>query len=87
MYNLVNNDVWCLIFSPGRAGKTGCSITLIERRDRKQAQELIQILEEAGQDVPEELVEMAAKYQRWKEREAEARKSGGGGGGDAAYHF
>ena len=63
---------------PGRAGKTGCSITLIERRDRKQAQELIQILQEAGQDVPDELIEMAERYQRWKEREAEARSSGGG---------
>ena len=69
-----------VVFS-GRAGKTGCSITLIERRDRKQAQELIQILQEAGQNVPEELIEMAAKYQRWKERDAEERKAGGGGGG------
>ena len=38
-------------------------------------------MEEAGQEVPDELVEMADKYQRWKEREAEGRKFAGGGGG------
>jgi hypothetical protein len=33
-------------------------------------------LSEAGQEVPAELQEMAEKYQRWKERDAEAKKSG-----------
>lgn len=71
----------------GRAGKTGTSITFVERRDRKSAQELIKILEEAGQEVPDELVTMAERYEKYKEREAEARKAfggrgfGGGGGG------
>ena len=49
------------------------SITIIERRDRKQAQDLIKILEEAGQDVPEELSNMADRYARWKERDDEAK--------------
>ena len=35
----------------GRAGKSGYSITLMEWRDRRQAKELISILEEAGQEV------------------------------------
>ena len=39
----------------GRAGKTGTSITFVERRDRKSAEELIRILQEAGQEVPYEL--------------------------------
>ncbi len=49
------------------------SITIIERRDRKQAQDLIKILKEAGQDVPEELSDMADRYARWKERDDEAK--------------
>ena len=44
-------------------------------------QELIKILEEAGQEVPDELIEMADKYARWKEREDEGRKFAGNGGG------
>ena len=48
-------------------------------------QDLIKILEEAGQDVPNELVTMAEKYEAFREREAEARKQFGrsfqGGGG------
>lgn len=73
----------------GRAGKTGTSITFVERRDRKSAQELIRILEEAGQEVPEELITMAEKYEKYKEREAEARKAFGGGnfrGGSGCYN-
>jgi len=33
-------------------------------------------LSEAGQEVPAELHEMAEKYQRWKERDTEAKKTG-----------
>ena len=62
----------------GRAGKTGTSITFMERRDRRSAKELIKILEEAGQDVPNELETMAEKYEIFREREAEARKQFGG---------
>ena len=68
----------------GRAGKTGTSITFVERRDRKSAEELIRILQEAGQEVPYELQKMADKYEIYKQREAEAKKAFGGrnfGGG------
>ncbi len=43
----------------------------MERCDRRGAQELIKILEEAGQEVPDELVTMAEKYEKFKERQAE----------------
>jgi len=71
----------------GRAGKSGTSITFVERRDRKNSADLIKILEEAGQEVPRELSSMSDRYEKFKEREAEAkaafggRNFGGGGGG------
>ena len=37
----------------GRAGKTGTSITLWDKADWKHADELIDILDEAGQVVPD----------------------------------
>ena len=37
----------------GRAGKTGTSVSLWDKADWKHAEELIDILEEAGQEVPE----------------------------------
>ena len=37
----------------GRAGKTGTSISLWDRADWRKASELIGIMEEAGQDIPE----------------------------------
>jgi len=47
----------------GRAGKTGVAISLMERRghDWKHAQELIDIMNEAGQDIPQELTDMAER--------------------------
>ena len=48
-------------------------------------QDLINILEEAGQEVPDELVEMADKYARWKEREAESKKNGTGSSGGGTF--
>ena len=62
----------------------------MEYRDRRNARELIKILEEAGQEVPNELPRMADKWEAFKEREAEARKmfggrGGGGGGGDGCF--
>ena len=63
----------------GRAGKSGYSITLMEWRDRRQAKELISILEEAGQEVPDKLREMARKFAIQKEREGGERRGGGYG--------
>ena len=37
----------------GRAGKTGISISLWDRGDWRKASDLIGIMEEAGQDIPE----------------------------------
>lgn len=74
----------------GRAGKTGESITLVTRENWRQARELISILEEAGQEVPEGLYGMADRYDAWKKRRDEERPQrndrgrndwGGGGGG------
>jgi ATP-dependent RNA helicase DDX43 len=68
----------------GRAGKTGTAISFMGRRgcgDWRSAQELIGILEEAGQEVPKFIVEMAAHFQRYKEREEREGGRGGRGGG------
>uniref|UniRef100_A0A8C4QK83 RNA helicase n=1 Tax=Eptatretus burgeri TaxID=7764 RepID=A0A8C4QK83_EPTBU len=46
----------------GRAGRTGVSTTLVTKDDWKNAARLISLLEEAKQEVPHELVEMAARY-------------------------
>jgi hypothetical protein len=48
---------------------------------------LIKILAEAGQQVPDELVEMADKYARWKEREEEGRHFASNGGGGRGGRF
>ena len=45
----------------GRAGNKGVAITLVERKDWNQAKELIKILDEAGQEIPDELVDMAKR--------------------------
>ncbi|CAG00282.1 unnamed protein product, partial [Tetraodon nigroviridis] len=46
--------------------RSGAAVTLVSRDDWKMAPELICILERAGQDVPEELVKMAARYEKHK---------------------
>ncbi|KAG7334006.1 hypothetical protein KOW79_002413 [Hemibagrus wyckioides] len=54
----------------GRAGRSGVSVTLVTKGDWKMAGELVHILERAGQEVPEELVLMAERYDRHqKEKE------------------
>ncbi|XP_053395068.1 probable ATP-dependent RNA helicase DDX43 [Mercenaria mercenaria] len=70
----------------GRAGKTGTSVTLVTRSDWGKASDLIKILVEAHQEVPEELAEMAERFTAHREmREAEGggrgRFGGRGGGG------
>lgn len=54
----------------GRAGKTGESITYMTRRDWSHAQELINLLEEANQQVPGELYQMADRHKVWKDKRA-----------------
>ncbi|XP_065372521.1 probable ATP-dependent RNA helicase DDX43 [Calliphora vicina] len=81
----------------GRAGRTGTSISYITRSDWGMAPELISILEEANQHVPDELRDMAERFAKMKERKNEEMgkfnnmrgprgggyggRSGGGGGG------
>ncbi|XP_074503247.1 putative ATP-dependent RNA helicase DDX43 isoform X1 [Sebastes fasciatus] len=74
----------------GRAGRSGASVTLITRENWRMAPELISILERAGQEVPEELVLMAERYEKHKKekdlnnpRGGPGRGGGGGGGGGA----
>uniref|UniRef100_A0A8C7QR02 RNA helicase n=1 Tax=Oncorhynchus mykiss TaxID=8022 RepID=A0A8C7QR02_ONCMY len=57
----------------GRAGRSGASITLVTRGDWRKAADLIPILERAGQEVPDELVLMAERYEKHK-REKMIRK-------------
>lgn len=68
----------------GRAGKTGTAITYFTRNDWGNAKELIPILEEAGQNVPEELHNMMQRFEAFKERRSRDggdRRGGGRGGG------
>ncbi|KAG1714858.1 putative ATP-dependent RNA helicase DDX43 [Nymphon striatum] len=68
----------------GRAGRSGESITLVTREDWRQAEELIKIMVEAEQEVPEELHEMAQRYAAHKEKQdlrGGPRRGGGRGRG------
>lgn len=68
----------------GRAGKTGTSISFVTRSDWDRAGELIKILEEAEQEVPEELRKMKERFDAMKERRDREKASfgfGSGGGG------
>ena len=52
----------------GRAGRAGTSISYITRDDWALASELINILEEANQEIPNELRDMAERFAKNKER-------------------
>lgn len=64
----------------GRAGRSGQSITFMTRKDWRYAQELIEIMEEAKQEVPQELYDMAARFAANQERRKQEGGTGGGGG-------
>lgn len=70
----------------GRAGRSGTSLSFMTRSDWSSAAELIGILNEAAQEVPDELKEMAERFKVRKERENAERAAFGnvrrGGGGD-----
>ncbi|XP_071965095.1 probable ATP-dependent RNA helicase DDX43 [Antedon mediterranea] len=76
----------------GRAGRTGTALTFMTRRDWRWAGDIINIMQEANQEIPDELIEMAERWKRHKEKlDAEnaaadgfrrgGRGSGGRGGG------
>lgn len=73
----------------GRAGRKGTSISFITREDWAMAQDLINILEEAQQEVPEQLRDMSRRFAAMKERRAAEGGGGGrgfgGGGGGRGY--
>ena len=71
----------------GRAGRTGTSITYVSREDWKHAKELIEILKQGEQEVPQGLVEMAERYEAMQKRKAEEGGSGRGGGGGGGRRF
>ena len=58
----------------GRAGRTGESITFMTRKDWSLAKELINLLEEANQEIPTELYQMADRYGAWKEKRAQEKQ-------------
>jgi ATP-dependent RNA helicase DDX43 len=60
----------------GRAGRTGTSLTFMTRDDWRNAQELINILTEASQEVPEELIAMAERYQAHRDKIRAEREEG-----------
>lgn len=75
----------------GRAGKKGTSLTFVTRDDWRQAHKLINIMVEANQEVPDELADMAERYQEFRDRNGydnggERRGRGGGGGGSGCYN-
>ncbi|XP_029730158.2 probable ATP-dependent RNA helicase DDX43 [Aedes albopictus] len=70
----------------GRAGRSGVSLSFFTRGDWAVAADLIKILEEADQEVPDEIRQMADRFAAKKEREgreksAFGRRDGGGRGG------
>lgn len=74
--------------------REGSSITLVTREDWRHAKELIRILKEASQPVPDELIQMSQRYASFQERKSKEQKffskPGGRGGGlgkrDGSFH-
>ena len=64
----------------GRAGQSGESITFVTRQDWKNAKDLIGILEEANQEVPQEIYDMADRFAANQERRRNEGPRGGRGG-------
>ncbi|XP_059051770.1 probable ATP-dependent RNA helicase DDX43 [Achroia grisella] len=65
----------------GRAGKTGIALSFISRNDWGHARELIKILEEANQEIPDELELMAKRFEAMKLRRDQEGGGGRGRGG------
>ncbi|XP_058804198.1 probable ATP-dependent RNA helicase DDX43 isoform X2 [Phymastichus coffea] len=57
----------------GRAGRTGESISLVTRKDWGVAEDLIKILEEAEQEIPDELCEMSKRFNNMLKQKSEER--------------
>lgn len=73
----------------GRAGKKGTSLTFVTREDWRMAHKLISIMVEANQEVPDELADMAQRYEEFRERNGyndRGERGSGGRGGDGCYN-
>lgn len=76
----------------GRANRLGTSLSFMTRHDWGSAAELIEIMTEAGQEILQELRDMAARFKAKKERENAERGTlrgvsrGGRGGGFGGGH-
>jgi len=64
----------------GRAGRSGESLTFMTRADWRHAAELIKIMEEANQEVPTEVYDMAQRYGAMHERRRNEGSDRGGRG-------
>uniref|UniRef100_A0A182MJI6 RNA helicase n=1 Tax=Anopheles culicifacies TaxID=139723 RepID=A0A182MJI6_9DIPT len=67
----------------GRAGRSGISLSFMTRSDWAVAAELIKIMEEANQEVPDEVRDMAKRFEARRDRGGSGR--GGGRGGKEGY--
>lgn len=67
----------------GRAGREGTAVSLFTREDWKKSTELIKILEDSQQHVPDELRVMSERWE--KKRIAIEREGRRGGGGRQRY--
>ncbi|GFO44189.1 ATP-dependent RNA helicase ddx53 [Plakobranchus ocellatus] len=65
----------------GRAGRSGTAITFVTRQDWKHAQNLIDIMAEANQEIPDDLLAMAERYSAFKRRQDSEGGFGGRGRG------
>lgn len=64
----------------GRAGRSGVSLSFVTRSDWGSAADLIDILEEAGQEVPSEIRDMAERFKEMKQRREDEKTAFGIGG-------
>lgn len=71
----------------GRAGKKGTSLTFVTREDWRMAHKLISIMVEANQEVPDELADMAQRYEEFRERNGYNNDRGERGSGGRGTHL
>lgn len=67
----------------GRAGEKGAAYTLITRKEDRFAGEFVRNLEQSGQPVPQELMELALQNPRFRKQRQGFGGGGGGGRGGA----
>lgn len=60
MQDLIRSSAFDSIGRTGRAGKKGTAITFMTRDDTRLAQSIARIISDAGQNVPDELAELAS---------------------------